>query len=149
MKIYLHPAYWIAPDGTAYPVTRHIDFMGRQPDLFGLSRESYIACFRKHNEKPGFEGKARKELFIEAFKQGWIRVRHYINRGWTVELYRLDDKSRENLSGWARLVMDNKDKHDEFLNYAEMHIVKDSLAGAPLQDWLIITNLQSMRNYKM
>jgi hypothetical protein len=72
-------AFWISPYNIVYAVKiKHINFILDNFDMFFKKRtkENYaIPLFKKYNEPIGFEGKARKELFLEGFSKGWIRVR--------------------------------------------------------------------------
>jgi hypothetical protein len=67
-------------------------------------RDAYI----RHEEPPGFEGKARAELMRRVLSQGWIRIRHRPRAGWTVELERLTAAVREQLANWAKIVLDTQ-----------------------------------------
>lgn len=96
-------AYWIAPEGTIYAVPHsHISFMAEHTELFGITREDYLERYRSHNEKPGWEGKARRELMTEAIERGWIRLRFVPKSAtWTIELWEMNDTAKQNFERWA------------------------------------------------
>jgi hypothetical protein len=95
-------AYWISPNGEIYPVKMlHINFMRDNLALFEISEEIYRNTFIKYKEKFGFEGKARAELMKNAMKNGWIRLRNKGNSGWTIEVWKLDNNTKESIYKWA------------------------------------------------
>jgi hypothetical protein len=102
-RIRMSQAYWIAPEGTIYTVPlSHINFMAEHTELFGITREEYLERYRLHNEKLGWEGKARRELMAEAIKRGWIRLRFVPKSAtWTIELWEMNDTAKQNLERWA------------------------------------------------
>lgn len=58
--------------------SKHIDWIIKYPEKFGLTEQDIKSIYDKHNEKIGFEGKAREELIRMAISKGWIRIRHYV-----------------------------------------------------------------------
>lgn len=69
--------FWIRGN-TIYPIrSSHIRAILDNPELFGFTKPDLIKQFKRHHEKIGFEGKARKEVIIEAVRSGWIRGRYY------------------------------------------------------------------------
>ena len=130
-------AYWIDPSGKIYEVNKkHIDFLRDNLQKFNLSEEDYFACYRKHSEPFGFEGKARQELFVIAFKSGWIRLRHKANFGWTIEFWDYDEKTKHSIMNWAgeyyQAHSGNESlKHERI----DLHILKLNLRDAPRELW--------------
>lgn len=96
-------AYWIAPEGTIYAVPlSHINFLAEHTELFGITHEDYLERYREHNEKPGWEGKARRELMAEAIERGWIRLRFVPKSAtWTIELWETNERAKQNLEHWG------------------------------------------------
>lgn len=67
--------YWLS-DTTVVPVTDdHADAVVAEPERFGLTRDAVMEVYRRHDESPGQEGRARDEVVRLAAEQGWIRVR--------------------------------------------------------------------------
>jgi hypothetical protein len=73
-------AFWLRGARRYDVAETHIRFVLDHADLFGVSREEIDELFERHQETPGFEGKARQDLFIALFRKGWIRVRHKADR---------------------------------------------------------------------
>lgn len=95
-------AYWISPTGEIYPVKMlHINFIRDNLELFEINEETYRNTFIKYKEKFGFEGKARAELMKNAISNGWIRIRFKGNSGWTIEVWELDNNTKESINKWA------------------------------------------------
>ena len=69
--------YWYK-DYVLYPIySTHIRAVLDYPQLFETDKESLLQEFRKHQEKIGFEGKARREIIEKLLSDGWVRIRHY------------------------------------------------------------------------
>jgi hypothetical protein len=95
-------AYWIDPRGNVIPVdTNHIDVVIRNPETFGLTKEDIEAKYAEYGERMGDEGKAREDIIIDLVKRGWIRIRRYRNRGWSVNVQRMSKKIKDFLFDWS------------------------------------------------
>ena len=81
---------------------KHIDFLFKSPEAFGLTREEINAEYEKYNEKLGQEGRARENLIKKVSKNGWVRVRQY-PRYWTIQAdyFMRRKKTIENFLLWA------------------------------------------------
>jgi hypothetical protein len=107
-------AFWVSPNGDIIPVeATHISVLIKTPELFGLTPTEVNDAYQNHNEPLGFEGKARVELIRCALSKGWIRIRHRPRTGWTIELEELTPAAREQLSKWARRVLDSEPYADD------------------------------------
>lgn len=100
-------AYWISPEGEIYNVpTRHTDFILSNPELFGLTVEDAM------NYKKSLDIQAKREdkdLESQMVRKGWIRMRQYTtrnNQGWTIEVYRVDGKTLDNLFDFVATVFE-------------------------------------------
>jgi hypothetical protein len=72
----MNAAYWISPKGEIiYVKTNHIAEVIENPEKFGFTIEFIEYVYKHYNEKIGTEGKAREQLMIALFNQGWIRIR--------------------------------------------------------------------------
>jgi hypothetical protein len=97
-----HRAYWISPDGTINPVSRrHINEVISDPERFGLTRAHIESVYKKHEEPLGLEGRAREEIMGELIKAGWIRCRYKKQGYWMVQVWLMDDRTRENVGRWV------------------------------------------------
>ncbi len=101
-------AYWISPEGGITPiegVSKHIDIICDQPELFGLKIEDVKAVFKKYKEPIRWEGHAREKIMKALFVKGWTRVR-YVKRSdvFTVESNVFDEKKKTNIMKWARKI---------------------------------------------
>ena len=95
--------YWISPRGKIFKDnnTTHIRQVVANPKVFGVTRDWIEDIFKKHNEPVGVEGDAREEILMHLFKKGYIRVRLYVNKFWSITLYGFDRKAKKSLSSWA------------------------------------------------
>ncbi|MGO9118475.1 MAG: hypothetical protein ACLQPD_12825 [Desulfomonilaceae bacterium] len=62
----------------------HISTVIADPERFGLTSEEIRAIYDQHGEIIGVEGEARREILLQLISQGWIRIRRYPNRHWSV-----------------------------------------------------------------
>ena len=76
---------------------KHIDFIIRNPEQFGITSQIIQRVFDKNGEKLGQEGKAREELIKFVAKEGWIRIRHYVGKNdyWSVQTDSTQKRRRE------------------------------------------------------
>jgi hypothetical protein len=98
---------WISPAGDMFgvPLT-HIREVVEDPSRFNLSSEWLKSVFAKHGEGAGSEGNARDEIISLLVSNGWTRIRfHPGDKGFHVELPRLDRKHKEFLASWASKVL--------------------------------------------
>lgn len=98
-------AYWISPKGEIIDVRRkHITDVINNPEKFGFTDEFIDYVYDFYNEKRGQEGKAREQLMIALFNQGWIRIRKYKNF-WSVNVKKFSGKARNFVAHWANKVL--------------------------------------------
>lgn len=140
-------AYWLSPKGKLYPVDVHINFIRDNLELFGMTEASFKAVYKKTKEPLGWEGKARAEIIINAMKKGWIRIRDYMNKGWSVEVWELDSYAKDSIFTWAAKIKGyiNEDKHTFYNNNdVNIHIIKLEQAGKPMSMWYIETSFKEI-----
>lgn len=120
-------AFWISPSGEVHLVPeRHIDFVARNLQLFGLTYEEYKAYFDKFKEPIGLEGKARSELFIDLFEKGWIRIRENSDKGWIIEFWSISELDfRERIMKWSDKEAVTLSKFNS--TRAEFHLIGDAV----------------------
>jgi len=93
---------WITKDGKYIdaPIS-HILTAIKNPDVFGITQEEINAIYDKYGERYYMEGKAREEVIRALLKKGFIRVRAYPNRYYTVNVEKLVDKVKRLITDWA------------------------------------------------
>lgn len=107
-------AYWISPQGKVLDVgiSKHIDHIVQHPESFGLTDAEVEAVYAKHNEQVGVEGQAREELILQTVSRGYIRIRFYVNKRWSITLSNINSRTNKNiLQKWAQLPDVQKDIH--------------------------------------
>lgn len=102
-------AYFISPKGEIIntPV-KHIKSVLDNPEKFGLNREVIEYIYDTYGEKYGQEGKAREQILISLINQGWIRIRKYGDKFWTVNVHKITPKIKGYLNKWANAVLKGK-----------------------------------------
>lgn len=86
-------AYWISPRNEIISVnTTHIDLVIKNPELFGLTSEYIRQKYAEFDEPVGQEGKAREAIMVDLIKRGWVRIRKYRNKGYSINVPSLDSK---------------------------------------------------------
>lgn len=150
MNTKISQAYWLSPKGKIYDVNiSHIDYIFKNPEIFKLTTEKIKEIYRKHKEPFGWEGKARKEILIDVMKRGWVRIRDYKDKGWSVEVWELDNYAKELIYNWAAKVkglLENKVYNQNNIN---IHIIKLEQEGKPRFKWFIETNFDEIIKGKL
>lgn len=99
-------AFFLSHDGDLIHVPdNHVGVVIRDPERFGLTREEIEAAYRKHGERIGIEGEARKELLLRIIADGWIRLRRYPNKHWSVTVNTLAPAVQILLRDWAEKML--------------------------------------------
>ena len=99
--------YFIDPDGNVIHVTdTHISTVISDPERFSVTRDWINRVYDKHGEKIGSENKARAEILIQLFKDGFIRVRYdgKFDR-WVFQMHTLTEKNKELLISFAQTAL--------------------------------------------
>jgi hypothetical protein len=97
---------FISPRGEIFPVRdSHIGTLISESEKFGLTRAEIEAAYLRHGERIGVEGEARKELLLQIIRLGWIRIRRYPNKYWSVTAASLTPVVQELLRDWARKML--------------------------------------------
>jgi len=95
-------AFFLSPEGHLIHVPlNHISTVIGEPERFGLTSAEIETAYNKHGERIGIEGEARRELLLQVISQGWIRIRRYPNRHWSVTVESLTPANQELLRDWA------------------------------------------------
>ena len=96
-------AYWLFPNGEIRELgtESHISLVTKNPEDFGLSRKEIEACYQKHNEKLWTEKKAREEIIFQLLDKGFIRIRLYPNKYWSISAKDWGEDTKRLLVKWA------------------------------------------------
>lgn len=99
-------AFFISPTGKiVYCGRTHINLINKYPEKFGITRDDIIRIHNKYKERLGQEGNAREEIIRDLVDKGWIRIRRYPNKMWSININRLNKKVKDFLHGWANKVL--------------------------------------------
>lgn len=99
-------AFWAKGEEVIETDEAHIRVIMQDPEKFGLTAEEIDEIHDEYGERRGQEGKARNELIKRVARNGWVRVRHYVNKGsdyWSIQVdrYRKRRDSIDNFIWWA------------------------------------------------
>ena len=96
-------AFFISPTGELIWVEeRHIRTVIRDPERFGLTGDEIAAVYKRHGERLGLEGNARKEILTSLIRKGWIRIRRYPDQCWVININGMQKGVRAMLCQSAR-----------------------------------------------
>lgn len=119
-------AFFISPKGEIlYTPLTHIQMVIRYPEKFGMNRDFIDHIHMMYGERVGQEGKAREQILLSLFKQGWIRLRRY-RQFWTINVTSLTSKIKGYIQKWASMLMKGKLDYQEDDPYIDVKIVQDS-----------------------
>jgi hypothetical protein len=95
--------YWISERGAILELSGydHINQIINAPSKFFTTLEEIKSIYAKYNEPLGKEGLAREEIIINAIKKGFIRIRLYANKQWSVNLWNFGNREKKSLAIWA------------------------------------------------
>jgi hypothetical protein len=96
-------AFFMSPEGVLFQVEggNHISTVIRNPSKFGVTTEQVEQVYDFFGEKLGVEGVARKQILTQLIRRGWIRLRRYPNKYWSVNVPALTDAMVDLLQDWA------------------------------------------------
>ena len=112
-----YEAYWIFPDGHISPLAfvHHIDVVIDNPEKFGYTGRKIKNIYKKHKEPLHHEGYAREEIMSDLIERGWIRIRYHSRTdSFTIQLKKLDKKSKGLLKSWAIAVSGDIDMVNKY-----------------------------------
>jgi len=99
-------AYFISPYGDIIQTdTSHIATIIKNPSKFGYTKEQIQSIYDKYNEKLNVEGKAREEILKDLMSNGWIRIRRYPNKFWSVQVPVINKKVKDFIFDWAERIL--------------------------------------------
>lgn len=96
-------AYWIDHRGKILNIGSgtHIEQITRHPQKFGISKEAIQSIYKKYNEPMNSEGKAREDIIKQVIRKGFIRIRLYTNKYWSVTVNKLGRREKKALGEWS------------------------------------------------
>jgi hypothetical protein len=95
-------AFFISSTGDLIHVPdSHIATVIRDPERFGLTPAEIETVYKKYGERVGVEGEARRELLLQIIRLGWVRIRRYPNKYWSVTAASLIPLAQDLLREWA------------------------------------------------
>lgn len=98
-------AFWISPRGEIHGSTqKHISQVLSDPQKFGISFERIKKLHDQFGEPIGTEGKAREEIIRLLVRKGWIRIRKYVNKFWSINVFHAKMLKKDYLYDWAQKV---------------------------------------------
>jgi len=100
----------------------HVSTVISDPERFGLTSEEVRAVYERHGEKVGAEGEARRAILLQIITDGWIRLRRYPNRHWSVTANNLTPAVQELLREWAIKMLCGTDGFKETDRYMPVRI---------------------------
>ena len=142
MSVVRSVAFFISPRGQILFVkTNHIGTVIDDPTQFGLTMEEIKARYSEYGERLGIEGKARREILLQLVKNGWIRLRRYPNRYWSVTLDSFPGDTSTRLQNWAQRILEGTHEIHEDDRYMPIRITQ--LDGTVIEN-CNITDLASL-----
>jgi len=100
-------AFFISPDKQILFVeTNHIGSVINDPGRFGFTIQEIKNRYAGYGEPLGVEGGARREILLEVIRNGWIRLRRYPNRFWSITLERFPEGTSARLKNWAWTILE-------------------------------------------
>ena len=142
MSITRSVAFFIDPKGEVLLVkTNHIAAVIENPRQFGLTMAEIKSRYSDHGERLGTEGIARRKILIQLVSQGWIRLRRYPNRYWSITLNSFSQDTSTRLRNWAQIVLSGTYEIHEDDHYMPIRITQ--LDGTVIESYNI-TDLASL-----
>lgn len=137
-------AFWISPKGQVlgFSAQKHIDSILKEPKKFGFTQKYIDNTYDKYNEPKGVEGKAREELIMTAIKKGFIRIRKYRNKYWSINVYDWNTKTKNTVISWAVDMVEAQD--DPY-----MPVKVDSFKGVPPRNIITLRELAGLLDEKI
>ncbi len=100
-------AFFISPAGQIKPVLHtHIKAVIDSPEEFGTTSQEIAQTYQQFEEPMGLEGRARERILNEVIRRGWIRLRRYKNKCWSVTMGRWTEVEMAHLAHWAGRILE-------------------------------------------
>ena len=123
-------AFWISKNGEMIEVENgnHIATVLKYPEKYGYTKQQLKDVYDRYHETVGTEGKAREEIILSLVRKGWIRIRRYENKFWSVTVNRMDRKVKDYLHSWASKILKGTLGYRENDPYMKVNII-DSIGN--------------------
>ena len=115
-KTLTNQGFFISPTGKLIAVDNsgtHIGTVINNPKQFGIDPDEIKAIYKKNRETFRTEGKAREIVLKGLTDKGWIRLRRYPNRYWSVQFAKMNPKVRKVLGRWAAAMVKGQGGYKE------------------------------------
>jgi len=107
-------AFFLSPSGDLVHVPQnHISTVIADPETFRLTKEEIQTVYDRHGEQMGVEGEPRKELLLRIVADGWIRLRRYPNKYWSITALFPSAVVQAHLHDWATQMLFGIDRFKE------------------------------------
>ena len=103
-KTLTNQGFFLSPTGKLIAVDssgNHIGTVINNPKKFGMDLEKIKAIYASYSESFRTEGNAREAILKGLTDKGWIRLRRYPNKYWSVQFAKMNPKVRKLLGRWA------------------------------------------------
>lgn len=102
----ISPGFWLTPAGEMVDVTTrsHVSALIDNPCQCGLTTQAIRAVYRRYREPLYQEGAAREDLIRAVVKSGFVRIRLYPNRYWSITIHQSDESTMAMIRSWAKQV---------------------------------------------
>jgi len=115
-KTLTNQGFFLSPLGKLVPVDSsgtHIGTVISNPKAFKISPDLIKSVYKKNREKVGTEGKSRDEILKGLTTTGWIRLRRYPNRYWSIQFDKVNPRVRKIIVRWATAMLKGQGGYKE------------------------------------
>ena len=122
-------AFWITTNGEILDIGlgTHIGFVIQNPEIFNLTKGEIVSAYHGHGELLGVEGRARYEIIMKLLANGFIRIRLYPNKYWSISANIWDSRTKKILSHWAKIAKEikNSGRYMDIVISTHEQVIKD------------------------
>lgn len=105
--------------------------MIKKPDKFGFNKDFIEFVYNNYGERIGTEGKAREQIMLSLFNEGWIRIRQY-KQFWSINVKKFSGKARTYITLWSKKIL--KGFHG-FKEQDKHAVIKIDQKDKPIETW--------------
>ena len=115
--------FFIDPSGEVVNVVdTHIVTVITNPERFNVTKDWVNKVYEKYDERIGTENKAREEILVKLFKDGWIRVRYHRKYDyWMFQMHELTTEKKELLSAFTATAMSSGINGEQYYQNADVY----------------------------
>lgn len=153
-------SFFISPKGELVDTKgSHIETIIKFPEKFTLTKGYITSVHDKFNEKLTVEGKAREEIIKNLIEKGWIRIRRYPNKFWSIQAKTFSKKVKDYIGQWAQKILEGVHgfkETDKYMlvvltfssgdkkQYTVEELSKDILFNESIENILVIKNVEDL-----